>query len=195
MASLAEQLDVESLLLMYLADELAEEDRAQVDRRLAADVTMVDKLARLRDLHESCAQTLKAADAATALPMSSDTAVRRVSRAMKQWQVDRLTKKADIIRPRRSFHLPWWTYGSAIAAAIIVGVLVWSSNLADPSEDPSVIAMKSKQQDDLAEQLMMGFRDGIEAERTPMLAQELSLSYESDMDEVLLSPDSGSNNQ
>ena len=59
------------------------------------------------------------------MPVSEGVAVRRVSRAIQQWQVDRI--RATPMTKKRGLPLPWWSYPTAVAAAIIIGFLIWSS--------------------------------------------------------------------
>jgi anti-sigma factor RsiW len=121
-----EQLDQDALLMLYVADELSAEQRAELEGRLAGDPELAAELARLRDARDVCFAALARADGRGRLPMSEGVAVRRVGRAMRQWQVEReLARNAAApAAPRRK--LAWWVYPSAAAAAIIVGFLVWS---------------------------------------------------------------------
>src|SRR5438874_10607079 len=126
-----QQLEDSSLLILYLADELSAEERAVVERRLAGEPTLANDLEQLRAARQGSDAAFQNADAVTRLPMHQDTAVRRVSRAMKQWQLDRLVKTPAPPASRRYFHIPWWGYASAALVGIIVTVVVWSSNLPD----------------------------------------------------------------
>jgi len=125
MASQLNELDTESLLVMYLAGELTNGDKAAVERRLAAEPKLAAELDRLRELQAFCVDTLRRGDAEQRLPVSEGVAVRRISRAMQQWQIDRV--RARPAMKKRGLPLPWWCYPAAAAAAIIIGFLVWSS--------------------------------------------------------------------
>ena len=71
----------EAVLLMYLAGELPDEDRAEVERMLASDGGLRATLAELSALRDEVGDVLSAAGADG--PASRrDAAVRRVSRAM-----------------------------------------------------------------------------------------------------------------
>jgi anti-sigma factor RsiW len=160
-----QQLDDASLLVLYLADELSADERAVVERRMAQDAGLAGQLEQLRAAQQSSEAAFQNADAVTRLPMHMDTAVRRVSRAMKQWRVDRLVKKPAAPAPRRYFHIPWWGYASAALVGIIVTVVVWSSNLPDataPTDEQmaselldSVYPSEEAALDDTHEQLTM----------------------------------------
>ena len=183
-----EQLDRESLLLLYLADELDAEKRAQVDRQLASDPAFANALNRLREAHGAYQGLFAAADASARLPMSRETAVRRVSRVMKQWQVDRLSKPPAAGPRRIRFHLPWWSYGTGIAAAIIVGMIIWSSNLPEASDNRPTPEEVLKQQEQVASQLEDEWTQGYRQEYDYAQAgQQLSmLNIDGDIDDVFL---------
>ncbi len=146
MASLLEQLDREAMLLLYLADELSLEERAEVDRRLNADASLATELEQLRGMHEEICGELAVVDSAAPLPMSCETAVRRASRAMKQWHVDRVGKPPAPGPVRHPFHVPWWGYASGVAAAIIVGVVIWSSNIPDAGQQQAAGQVQQEQE-------------------------------------------------
>src|SRR5689334_4872933 len=112
MGSLISQLDNESVLLMYLAGELPGSDRIDLERRLATDPALAQALANLREAQSRIDDAMRAADATVQLPISREVAVRRVGRAIQQWQIDRHKPRAAA-RERRPFHLPWWAYPAA----------------------------------------------------------------------------------
>ena len=188
MASMLEHLDRESMLLMYLAEELPAGERVEVERRLGQDEALARELDRLRELESYCEQTLSAEN--ERLPMSSDAAVRRVSRAMKQWQVDRLARKPIATR-RSHYRLPWWAYGTAVAAAVIVAALVWSSNLPDSSDNHPSPDQIAKVEDELIEDITKDWNEGFQQERdvrNAMLGEQLMPQPISDdtMNEVFM---------
>jgi anti-sigma factor RsiW len=145
MASLLEQLDRESMLLLYLAEELPATERAEVERRLASDGSLASELDQIRHMHDAIGEKLAAADGASSLPMACETAVRRASRAMKQWHVDRVSKPPAAGPMRHPFHVPWWGYAGGVAAAIIVGVVIWSSNIPDAGTQMSAEEIQQHQ--------------------------------------------------
>lgn len=94
-SSLLRQLEGdEAILLMYLAGELSADDRAEVDRRLAADAGLRAGLDRLREAHGWMTETLRQADAATKPAIPEAVAVRRVGQAVRQWHAARLARPA-----------------------------------------------------------------------------------------------------
>jgi anti-sigma factor RsiW len=160
MPSLLEQLDRESLLLMYLGEELSQADREEIERRLSADPGLAATLSEMRALQYGSDLSLSSSDARTALPMTCETAVRRASRAMKQWQVDRLHKPPAGMPTKMHFRLPWWSYFVGVAASIIIGVLVWSSNIPEAGEHKLSAQEIKKQQEELAQDLEDQLRQG-----------------------------------
>jgi anti-sigma factor RsiW len=168
MTPLLEQLDRESMLLMYAADELSLEDRLEVERRVAADAALAAALAEIQQLNALCDGALTSEDKQTRLPMSADTAMRRMSRVMKQWQTDQAHRKAMApVAPHR-FRLPIWSYPGAVAAAVIVAALVWARMLPDAGERvlsaDEIAAMHQKTTDELSRDWYNQFREELESE-------------------------------
>ena len=183
-----DQLDIDALLLLYVSGELSADDAAEVDRRVAADAVLAAQLQRVRETQSFVDQTLRVDDEQARLPMSADTAVRRVSRAMKQWQVDRLTKKsmAPVTTPR--FRLPVWSYPVGIAAAVIIAVLIWARSLPDAGTNiltPDQIAeLHRKNADDLASEFASA--DGQEVESLDLLTTPEMSKPDDFLDDVFL---------
>jgi hypothetical protein len=127
MSSLLKQItDDESLLLMYLVDELSAADRAAVDHRLSADPSLRQQLEALQFAYASTNELLEADDRATPLPVSTQVAARRVSRLMAQWQVDRaVSPRQTPAAPVVGLRYPWWIYPTSAAAALFLAFLVW----------------------------------------------------------------------
>jgi hypothetical protein len=124
MGSLLQQLENnEVILLLYLADELPAEDRAEVEQMLAVDGNLRLELERIRAAQGSVMADLRRLDAIIPPPVSEAVASRQVSRAMKQWQVDRLTHQPAPVE-RSGLRYPWWTYPAASAAAIVLAIIV-----------------------------------------------------------------------
>jgi hypothetical protein len=132
-ASLLGQLqDSDSVLLMYLADELPVEDRLEVERMLAVDAGMRAQFERLRETHAWFADTMARADLANRPAVPEAAAVRRVGRAMRQWNARRLAA-APAPAARRTLRYPWWAYPLAAAASVVIAFLVWWGNTDRPS--------------------------------------------------------------
>jgi hypothetical protein len=118
----------DAVLLMYLADELAAEDRAEVERMLAVDADLRGQLERLGAAHDSVSAALAQDDRAARLAVSEAAAVRRLGRAMRQWNARRLAAAPVPVRQTSSLRYPWWTYPLAAAASVVIAFLVWWGN-------------------------------------------------------------------
>ena len=123
----------DGVLLMYLAGELPDEDRAEVDRRLARDPALRAELESLREAHDSFAAALPALDRVERLPAPQGPGVRRVVRAMEQWQAGRL---AAVVAPApvKTLRYPWWAYPLAAAASVVIAFVVWWGNADRPQQ-------------------------------------------------------------
>ncbi|HTW95968.1 MAG TPA: hypothetical protein VMD30_14290, partial [Tepidisphaeraceae bacterium] len=110
----------EAILLMYMADELPVEDRAEVDQQLAQDAALRQELEKLQQAWAACSGGLEAADAAGIHHMSEGAAMRRASRLARQWATERLARPAPAPRQHR-LPFPWWTYPLASAACVLIG--------------------------------------------------------------------------
>ena len=113
--------------MMYVADELPPEDRAEVERRLAADTGLRAEFELLREAHVSFAATMGALDRSTRPSVPEPVAVARVARAMRQWHADRLVRPAAR-DPKPAPRYPWWTYPLAAAASVVIAFVVWWGN-------------------------------------------------------------------
>lgn len=122
----------ESILLLYLADELPASDRTEVERMLSRDAAMRDQLDALRADLESAQNAMQRIDELTLPPVPDVVAIRQATRLLKQWQ----EKQWEAIRQQyvppgepKSLRFAWWSYPLATAAAIAVALLVWWTNL------------------------------------------------------------------
>lgn len=126
MQSLIQQLqNNESILLMYLAGELGSEDRVEVEQMLERDPAMKAELQELRQAQALANDVLARLDAAD--PIAADSvSVRKISRHMRQWQVDRAEALANQ-QPERKLKYAWWIYPavSVAAASILFAFLMW----------------------------------------------------------------------
>jgi hypothetical protein len=128
MASVLQQLENnEAMLLMYLADELPADDRAEVERMLRVDAGLRGELDRLRGAYNAFAAAVERQDAASRPPVPESVAVRRVGRAMAQWHARRLAAPKPAT-PVAKLRYPWWAYPLAAAASIVMAFLVWWGN-------------------------------------------------------------------
>jgi len=120
------QLDRQSLLMLYAADELPADQRIALEAQLATDAEMASELQQIRGAMESTEGSIKQLDGMQRLPSNEGVAVRRAARAMQQWTVDRLRSVSE--PEKRKLVIPWWSYPAAAAAIVIVSFLVWSSH-------------------------------------------------------------------
>lgn len=124
-SSLLQQLQSdEAVLMMYVADELPPEDRAEVERRLAADERLRANLERLREAQDAFGAAMPALDRSTRPPVPEAVAVRRVGAAVRQWQAARALRTAAEAPPP-SRRLPRWAYPLATAASVVIGLVAW----------------------------------------------------------------------
>ncbi len=124
MSSLLQQLNNESILLLYIAGELPAEDRADVEAMLANDPRVRAEYDALRAAYESAGEAIADADRSERLVLSESTAVRRVGNAAKAWHVRRLASPPEVVDTRR-IRFPRWVYPTAACAAVIVASVSW----------------------------------------------------------------------
>ncbi|HEY7120480.1 MAG TPA: hypothetical protein VH475_28105 [Tepidisphaeraceae bacterium] len=120
----------EAILLMYLAGELPDADRIEVEQMLVNDPGMRIALADLTALEADVSGVLNRADASLVLSRR-ESAVRRFSRAMAALDAQRraVSEAQDVAAAAsagRRFRLAWWTYPIAAAALLVVGIMVFS---------------------------------------------------------------------
>jgi hypothetical protein len=126
MPSQIQNLDRESLLMLYVADELSAEDRQRVEEMLANDPGLRAQLDELTAAQDVMAGVFSEADANRPLPAPVWSSVRRMSAAMAQWQIDRMAKPAQTL-VHHGRKLGWLYASGAIAAGIIITIFVlWS---------------------------------------------------------------------
>ena len=128
MQSLLEKLENnEAVLLMYLADELPADDRAEVDSQLLNDPQLRDQLAQLRQTDQSIASQL---NSSPTVPMESrqNRLVQQVTLAMIQQQArkdEHARQIADNTPARRSLRIPNWAYPIATAAMVLIAFIAY----------------------------------------------------------------------
>jgi anti-sigma factor RsiW len=138
MRSILEQLpDDDSVLLMYLADELPAGDREIVENRLAADPALRAQLEKLRETHELIAQEMSARDQMHPPTVRDQSSLRQVTRQIRQWQTDR-AREAAASGPVQHGRPSWWLYPAAAAViAIITYTVWWGFQPAEPGSLPN----------------------------------------------------------
>ncbi|MDB5356824.1 MAG: hypothetical protein JWN24_3277 [Phycisphaerales bacterium] len=119
-----QQLNNESVLLMYLADELPRDDRADVEQMLATDPTLRAQLSNLERAQEMFESGMARLDAAQPLAGES-AAVRRITGAMRRNMLEYAAKAPAPVVMRRGLRYPWWAYPTVAAASVLLAFLTW----------------------------------------------------------------------
>lgn len=140
MSNLLQQLENnEAVLLMYMAGELPDADRAEVEQMLAADPALRASLAEMTSMHDHMIAMLSQADSALHLSRR-EAAVRQVSLAINQAKVDGLRAPAPASHPARSrTRIPVWAYPVAAAALLVIGIMIFNGQhpTAAPGPEPA----------------------------------------------------------
>jgi anti-sigma-K factor RskA len=144
--------DDDAMLMLYVSGEMAPEDKAQVERRLATDAPLRARLSELQVANALCLQAMNSLSAVTAPALSGDYALDRACRATRQWATRRRANPVPAGNMR--LRLPLWAYPVAAAAAVLVAVTSWSVNhhylwmqshlpqfAAHQTDDASVVAL------------------------------------------------------
>jgi hypothetical protein len=113
----------EAILLMYLADELSPEDRAEVEQMLASDAAMRRELEILRQTQQLAYDALQTLDGSTRTVRPRFVALGQVSKLIHEW-VQRRREPAPVATLRPP--LPWWRISLSTAAALLIGYYVWA---------------------------------------------------------------------
>jgi hypothetical protein len=117
----------EAILLMYLAGELPEDDRAEVEQMLTRDAGMRAALAEMAALQDDLAGAFARVDVAQVVS-GREAAARFVSRAIVERAARPVAVPTSAAPAQRSFRIPWWTYPIAAAAIVLVAVIMTSGN-------------------------------------------------------------------
>jgi anti-sigma factor RsiW len=118
MKPLLQQLENESLLLLYLAGELPVEDRNELEVMLQRDGGLRAQLESLRSAQDCSFAAMAAVDAAEPLH-SVEPAMRRINRSMQQWWVDQLARPQEPAAARSMIPVIGWSVGTAVAALLV----------------------------------------------------------------------------
>jgi hypothetical protein len=135
MASHLHNLDRESILLMHLAGELSAEDQAEVEAMLSTDVDLRRQFEELRGLTDNVCGLLAGLDTNQPLPAPAASTVRKVSRAISQWQTDKLSRQPADAPVQRRFG--WLATTGMVAAVLLVGFFILWSRV-DDGKNPSI---------------------------------------------------------
>lgn len=134
-----ENLDVQNLLLLYMADELSAARRREVEEMLDRQPPLRDELQQLQSTQRTLDLGLVKLDAAWA-PFNAEAIARRVGRSIRQ----------ELARPRMkltgqgtaSQRRAWpWVLPSAAAASILVAAAVWIDRHVGVSNQPTPVVV------------------------------------------------------
>ncbi len=145
MTSFLQQLENnEAILLMYLADELPPQDRAEVEQMLASDAGFRGELEILRQTQQLAYDALETLDDATRPAVPRIVVLGQVSRLIHEWigQKRHPTEATAAIRQS----MPWWRISLSSAAALLVIYYCWAV-YHPPVHNPSSIAYQSEEPD------------------------------------------------
>ena len=112
------------LLLLYLADELPEADRAALEQRLSSDSALAADLERLSALQREIEQGLRRLDRLPESAIRPDVVARQLGREIRQRLARPTAPPAQLRIPRRHRMLPW-LIPTGIAASLVVGTVAW----------------------------------------------------------------------
>ena len=111
-------LENESLLQLYVGDELSDVDRAELEVQLKVDVALRSQLHDLRVLQDDVDQTLAKLDRFDSIK-ASEPGHRDLMRAIRQRMVERAARPQ--VTPATKKIMPWWGWvGSGVAAATVI---------------------------------------------------------------------------
>ena len=127
MRSLLSQLDSdEAMLLMYLADELPQQDRVQVARMLEQDGGLRAQLETMRALMQSTEQGL--AGAVRVDDISAERAIRNAISAMRVRTAE-MRRDEDAVERDEGWRMPGWAYPVAAAAILLIAFSVYLASM------------------------------------------------------------------
>jgi anti-sigma factor RsiW len=125
----------EQILLMYLADELPSEDRAEVEQMLASDASLARDWQALQALHATVRDGLSRLDEMTPMPVNTEFAMRQAARAMRQKLAQPKGIPATAKAGRRSGS--WrWLYPTVAAASVAIIAIGWLDHQRGPTIMP-----------------------------------------------------------
>jgi hypothetical protein len=114
----------EAILLMYMADELPQADRLEVERMLATDAGLRGELEILRQTQKLAYDSLKTLDSMTRPATPPIVALGQVSRLIHQWAEQRRQPVAAVAAVHQP--LPWRRISATAAAVLVVGYYIWA---------------------------------------------------------------------
>lgn len=124
MTSYLQQLENnEAILLMYLAGELPESDRAEVEQMLGSDARLRADLAILRQTQELAFDALESLDELPRPRLATGDAENRVVQLVGEWA--RRRRGPGGSDSGWGKNIPWRRIGFAAAASLMLGYYIW----------------------------------------------------------------------
>lgn len=124
------------MLTLYAVNELSADQKMRVDEFLAGDASLQAELARILEAQTMIQRELSVADQTDPMPISAGSAVRAVTRTLKQRRAEELARPMKLVRAERR---RWMVmlYPAGVAAAILgFGIYKWS-RVQDPYSAPA----------------------------------------------------------
>jgi hypothetical protein len=113
----------EAILLMYLAGELPDADRQEVEQMLASDSALRHELEIMRQTQQLAFDALDSLDELSRPSQAPARAHEQVSRLLGQW----LAKRRDAAeQDAKAQKIPWRRISFAAAAVLLVGYYIWA---------------------------------------------------------------------
>jgi anti-sigma factor RsiW len=145
----------EAILLMYLAGELPEEDRVEVEQMLANDPALRAELAELAALQAKLTGVMARVDGNADLSRR-EAVVRQVSRSLAAARLQPLrSDAAPAPAARFRLRIAWWAYPIAAAALLVIGIMLLSDNrpvnLPSPQPDHGAYIVDASEQQTTAQ--------------------------------------------
>lgn len=115
--------DNHAVLLLYLAGELPEADRREVENRLSIDRQLAEELAILDGMHQSIAASMTLLDELDANRLPAESAIDAAVESINSWRFGP--------RPVEGFNTPhkrriWsWVAPLSLAASILIAAIIW----------------------------------------------------------------------
>jgi len=142
MTSPIDNLEPQALLLLYLAEELSDADRARVEAMLRRDPAMQAQLEELRRDHEEVGRALAELDAAEPAAHSPAVVVRHIVRQMRQHRLDLARRRPSVSATVAASRRHWVLYpAGAAAAAVFVLLGLWGTGLLEPTGSSRPLVM------------------------------------------------------
>lgn len=163
--------DNNAILLLYLAGELPEADRLEVDRRLAADPNLAEQLAELNGIHQRIGSGIAALDEADQGRFSPDSAINTAVATIEGW---RFGPRLVIPQTAPQKHRVWsWAAPASLAASILIAATIWMAHrtanervdhpfVLGPTTDKSNVVPALNDSDDNFALLRQSFSTGFE---------------------------------